>query len=64
MANIGSKYLQVMRYITRVDSTNRLEAESNLIKYEIISIVIKRILGLLREKIKNENNNMELTDDD
>ena len=63
-ANIGSKYLQVMRYIIRVDTSKRLEIPENLIKYEIISIVIKRILGLLREKIKNENNNMELTADD
>ena len=64
MCNIGSKYLQVMHYITRVHSSERLEVQDNLIKYEIISIVIKRILGLLREKIKNENNNMELTADD
>ena len=63
-ANIGSKYLQVMRYITRVNTTKRLEDSKNMIKYEILSIVIKRILGLLKAKIKNENNNMELTEDD
>ena len=54
-ANIGSKYLQVMRYITRVNSVKRLEDSKNLIKYEVVSIVIKRILGILRDKIKNEN---------
>ena len=54
-ANIGSKYLQVMRYITRVNSSKRLEDSKNLIKYEVVSIVIMRVLGLLRDKIKNEN---------
>ena len=53
-----------MRYITLVKTTNRLEDSKNLIKYEIISIVIKRILGLLKYKIKNENKNQELSDDD
>ena len=53
-----------MRYITRVGSTKRLEHEDNLLKYEILSIVIKRILGLLKEKIKNENHNKELNLDD
>ena len=56
-ANIGTKYLQVMRYIIRVDTTKRLEDQTNLIKYEILSIVIKHILGLLKAKIKNENHN-------
>ena len=60
-ANIGSKYLQVMRYIIRVGPNKRLEDQENLLKYEILSIVIKRILGLLKEKIKNVNNNMTLT---
>lgn len=53
-----------MRYITRVLPTKRLEEEENLIKYEILSIVIKRILGLLKDKIKNVNHNKELTLDD
>ena len=44
-----------MRYITRVNSVKRLEDSKNLIKYEVVSIVIKRILGILRDKIKNEN---------
>ena len=64
MANVGSKYLQVMRYITRVETTKRLENAKNLVKYEILSIVITRILGLLKAKIKNENQNQELSDDD
>ena len=53
-----------MHYIIRVDSTKRLEDKKNLIKYEILSIVIKQILGLLKEKIKNENHNMELDEND
>ena len=51
-------------YITKVNTTKRLEDSKNLVKYEILSIVIKRILGLLKEKIKNENHNQELTEDD
>lgn len=49
-----------MRYIIRVEPTKRLEEQDNLLKYEILSIVIKRILGLLKEKIKNVNNNLML----
>ena len=60
MANIGSKYLQIMRYIMRMEPTERLETASNLTKYEIISIVIRRILGLLKEDIKS----MKLAEND
>ena len=60
ISNIGSKYLQVMRYIIRVGPVKRLEDQENLLKYEILSIVVKRILGLLKDKIKNVNNNMVL----
>ena len=42
-----------MRYIMRLEPTERLETASNLTKYEIVSIVIRRILGLLKEGIKN-----------
>ena len=49
-----------MRYVIRVDSDQRLESTSNLKKYEVISIVIKRILGLLQNGIKN----LELVEDD
>ena len=53
-----------MRYITRVQSTARLEDKANLVKYEILSLVIRRIMGLLKEKIKNTNDNQELDDND
>ena len=39
-ANIGLKYLQVVRYIIRMDTTARLEDLSSIYKYEILSIVI------------------------
>ena len=32
-----------------------------MLKYEILSIVVKRVLGLLKSKIKNLNNNMMLS---
>ena len=35
-----------------------------MLKYEILSIVVKRILGLLKDKIKNVNNNMVLEQSD
>ena len=44
----------------RMEPTERLETASNLTKYEIISIVIRRILGLLKEDIKS----MKLADND
>ena len=59
-ANIGLKYLQVMQYIMRVDISSRLEDRSKIKKYEILSIVIKRILGVLKSKVRNQT----LTDDD
>ena len=49
-----------MRYIIRVGPVKRLEDQENLLKYEILSVVVKRILGLLKDKIKNVNNNMVL----
>ena len=53
-----------MRYVVRVDTTTRLEDIDNIGKYEILSIVIQRILGLLKYKLKNENQNQELSVDD
>lgn len=50
-----------MRYIIRVGPTKRLEEQDNMLKYEILSIVVKRVLGLLKSKIKNLNNNMMLS---
>lgn len=55
-----------MRYVIKVDTTTRLEdhSDDSLQKYEMISIVIQRILGLLEEKIKNSNQNKQLEIDD
>ena len=53
-----------MRYIIRVGPVKRLEDQENLLKYEILSVVVKRILGLLKDKIKNVNNNMVLEQSD
>ena len=47
-----------------MQSTARLEDKANLVKYEILSLVIRRIMGLLKEKIKNTNDNQELDDND
>ena len=56
-ANIGTKYLQIMRYIVRMDLTARIEDKRNILKYEILSIVVQRIVGILEKKIINENQN-------
>lgn len=59
-ANIGTKYLQVMRYIIRLDYTVRFEKKENVMKYEVLATVIQRILSILQAKIKNENDNQKL----
>ena len=64
VANIGTKYLQVMRYVMRMDPTARLEDMKNLLKYEILSIVVRRIVGILEVKIRNVNNNQEIAVDE
>ena len=46
-ANIGTKYLQVMRYIIRLDYAVRFERKENVVKYEILAIVVQRILSIL-----------------
>jgi hypothetical protein len=63
-ANIGTKYLQVMRYIIRLEYTTRFEEKGNVMKYEMLAIVIQRILSILQAKIKNENDNQKLEVDD
>ena len=63
-ANIGTKYLQVMRYAMRMDPTARLEDHKNLLKYEILSVVVRRIVGILEPKIRNHNNNQEIKVDE
>lgn len=63
-ANIGTKYLQVMRYAMRMDPTARIEDTNNLLKYEIMSIVVRRIVGILEPKIRNVNNNLEVEVDE
>lgn len=42
-----------MRYIIRLEPSQRLEDKDNLTKYEILSIVCKRVLGSMKEKIKD-----------
>ena len=49
-----------MRYVVRVDMTTRIEKQANITKYEILSIVVQRILGLLQTPIRNINQNHEL----
>ena len=59
-AQIGTKYIQVMRYLIRLPRTARFEKKKSILKYEILAIVIKRIMIRLRSKIKNENDNQNL----
>ena len=49
-----------MRYIIRLPRTQRFEKKKNTLKYEVLAVVIKRILSKLQPKIKNENDNQTL----
>ena len=49
-----------MHYVTRVSSRERFEKPAQLKKYEILSIVVRRILGILEVKIRNTNENLRL----
>ena len=55
-----------MRYVTRVDLNTRLESldKENIEKYEVLSIVLHRLLAHLSSKIRNINDNyfFELND--
>lgn len=49
-----------MRYALRMDPTARLEDKKNVLKYEIMCIVVRRIVGILKIKIRNENGNQQI----
>ena len=52
--------MQLMRYVFKMDFTVRFEDENRMFKYEVLSIVIHRIMGLLEDKVLNEYGNKEL----
>lgn len=56
--------MQLMRYVFRMDTTLRLEDNDRIYKYEVLSIVIRRILGLMERKIVNENGNDALSNNE
>ena len=62
--NIGTKFLQLVRYVMRLDTTAGREDKKHILKYEILSITIQRILGILEDKLKDLNANKELTVDE
>ena len=47
-----------MRYVIRVESEEFRIKKSHLALYEILSVVIKRLLFHLKEKIINFNDNL------
>ena len=53
-ANIGAKYLRVMRHILKISANDANEEFNHLQLYEIVSVVIRKILNKLMIKIKNE----------
>jgi len=63
-ANIGTKYLQVMRYVINLPNDLATEKEKNLEKYEIFASVVHHILLKLKNKIKQVNENVTLSIDD
>ena len=59
--NIGTKYLQLMRYVIRVNSAEFKIQKDQLVTYEILSVAIRRILYKLRHKILDYNDNQILS---
>lgn len=53
-ANIGAKYLRIMRQVIKLSNSESSEQFENLQHYEILSAVIRKILNQLLIKIKNE----------
>ena len=49
-----------MRYVLRMEPAARLEDKKNVLKYEIVCIVVRRIVGLLKVKIQNTNGNQKI----
>lgn len=53
-ANIGAKYLRVMRHVIKVPLTQATEASERLAHYEIVSKAVRKMLEQLSVKLKNE----------
>ena len=53
-ANIGAKYLRIMRHIIKVPYTESMESFENQPHYEIMSIAIRKMLNEVLIRIKNE----------
>ena len=63
-ANIGTKYLQVMRCIMRLPMNKPTEDASRLKKYEIFVLVLQKILQELGTKIQSSREKVGFTSDD
>ena len=60
-ANIGAKYLRVMRSIIRIPLDKDYETTDMLMHYELIAIVIQKTLGKIFDKMSKD---IQLTDGD
>lgn len=59
--SIGLKYLRVFKYVIRMPMSAGYEKKENLIKYEIFSLVVERLLLMLKSKITSASENLVLT---
>ena len=62
--NIGLKYLRVFKYVLRMPMDSGYEKKENLIRYEIFSKVVQRMLLSLKEKIVSASENLVITTTD
>jgi len=60
-ANIGAKYIRVMRNILKLPPDQGTESVDNLMHYELIAIVIQKVLSQIIDKMKKD---IQLTERD
>ena len=53
-ANIGAKYLRVVKHLIKVKLTQTEEHVDRIAHYEIISKAVRKMLSLVFIKLKNE----------
>jgi len=53
-ASIGGKYLRIMRHIIQIPIEKDIEKHDMLFHYDLLAIVINRVLGKIMDKIKKD----------
>jgi len=53
-ANIGAKYLRLMRHVINMELAMDREKNENLMQYELVAVVIQKCLFKIVEKMKKD----------